>query len=69
VPVLHSLEQTGFRGSLSLGLETGIAVIRDIAEQLESQNFTRLVIVNFHAATRFSNPLRRTLTAGTGGSR
>ncbi len=59
VPVLHSLEQTGFRGSLSLGLETGIALIRDIAEQLEAQNFTRLIILNFHGGNTILKPVAK----------
>ena len=48
LPIGQSYEHTGFRGTVSLRPETFMAVIRDIARELERQHFTRLVIINGH---------------------
>ncbi len=57
--ICQSLEHTGFRGTLSLQPETFMAVIRDIAAELERQNFTRLVIVNGHGGNFALGPVVR----------
>src|SRR5512137_2061384 len=41
-----SLEQTGFRGTMTLKPETLMQVVRDLADELERQHFTRWVLVN-----------------------
>ena len=46
--IASSLEHTGWRGSFSLRPETLISLVRDIAEDAESQNYKFLVIVNCH---------------------
>lgn len=48
LPFGQSYEHSGFRGTFSLRPETFMSVIRDLAAELERQNFTRLVIVNGH---------------------
>jgi creatinine amidohydrolase/Fe(II)-dependent formamide hydrolase-like protein/ribosomal protein S18 acetylase RimI-like enzyme len=48
LPYGQSYEHSGFRGTFSLRPETFMAVIRDLADELERQNFTRLVIINGH---------------------
>ena len=48
LPIAQSYEHTGYRGTVSLRPETFMAVIRDIADELEQQNFTRLIILNGH---------------------
>ena len=41
--ITQSYEHSGFRGTLSLRPDTFMAVIRDVAAELEQQNFTRLL--------------------------
>jgi len=48
IPIGQSYEHSGFRGSLSLRPETMMAIIRDLADELERQNFTRLVLISGH---------------------
>jgi len=50
-----SYEHSGFRGSFSLKPETTIAVIRDLAEEAERQNFHTMILVNWHGGN-FSLP-------------
>ncbi|MDH4247658.1 MAG: GNAT family N-acetyltransferase [Deltaproteobacteria bacterium] len=61
IPIGTSLEQAGFRGSLSLRPATLAAVVEDLARELESQGFTRLVIVNGHGGNFILNPTVRAL--------
>lgn len=59
LPFLQSYEHTGFRGSLSLRPETAMAIIRDLAGDLERQNFTRLIVLNFHGGNFALKPVIR----------
>lgn len=54
-----SLEQAGFRGSLSLTPELLMALVRNMADELEKQNFTRLIIVNGHGGNFALYPAAR----------
>jgi len=57
--ITQSYEHSGFRGTLSLRPDTFMAVIRDVAAELEQQNFTRLVIVNGHGGNWALGPVVR----------
>jgi creatinine amidohydrolase/Fe(II)-dependent formamide hydrolase-like protein/ribosomal protein S18 acetylase RimI-like enzyme len=59
LPVSSSLEHTGFRGSFSLRPTTIIAVVEDLAAELERQGFRRLVVVNGHGGNFILNPAIR----------
>src|SRR5690606_27246778 len=48
LPFGTSLEQAGFRGSITLTPEILMALVRQMADELEAQNFTRLVILSGH---------------------
>jgi creatinine amidohydrolase/Fe(II)-dependent formamide hydrolase-like protein/GNAT superfamily N-acetyltransferase len=54
-----SLEQTGFRGTLTLRPETLMAIVRDMADEVERQSFTRLVLVNTHGGNHCLVPVVR----------
>lgn len=54
-----SFEHTGFRGSVSLRPETFMAVVRDLAEEVERQNFRILLVVNGHGGNFSLNPVCR----------
>lgn len=54
-----SLEHTGFRGSISLRPETLMQIIRDLADEVESQGFRILLIANFHGGNHFLVPVCR----------
>lgn len=53
-----SYEHTGFRGTLSLRPETAMAVVRDLADEVERQAFRVLVIVNGHGGNDFRQMIR-----------
>ena len=57
--IATSLEHTGFRGSFSLRPETLMAVVRDLAAELERQGFTRWVLLNAHGGNFCLNPVAR----------
>lgn len=57
--IASSLEHTGWRGSFSLRPETLISLVRDIAEDAESQNYKFLVIVNCHGGNFPLGPASR----------
>ena len=57
--IATSLEHTGFRGSFSLRPETLMAVIRDLADEAERQDFTTMVIVNAHGGNFSLAPVTR----------
>ncbi len=59
LPIATSLEQSGFRGTVSLRPETAMAVIRDIADELERSRFTILVVANAHGGNHFLVPVVR----------
>jgi len=48
LPYGTSLEHTGFAGSLSLRPETLMQVVRDIADEVERQGFTTMILLNGH---------------------
>ncbi|MDD5698400.1 MAG: GNAT family N-acetyltransferase [Victivallaceae bacterium] len=48
ISIASSLEHTGFRGSFSLRPETLMQIIRDIANEAETQNFRYLLVVSTH---------------------
>jgi creatinine amidohydrolase len=54
-----SLEQTGFRGTLTLRPETLMQIVRDVADEVERQGFTRLVLVNTHGGNHCLVPVAR----------
>lgn len=57
----NSLEHSGFRGSVSLRPETLMQVIRDIAEEMERQNFRIMLLVNGHGGNFSLVPVVRDL--------
>ena len=57
--VFTSYEQSGFRGSFSFRPETAIAIIRDLAEEVQRQHFDTLIIVNFHGGNFILTPTVR----------
>ncbi len=57
--IASSLEHTGWRGSFTLRPETLMAVIRDIAETAEMQNYRTLIIVNGHGGNFPLGPVCR----------
>ena len=59
LPFASSVEHAGFRGTLYLRPETLMQIVRDLAECLERQAFTRLVIVNGHGGNFFLGPVVR----------
>ncbi len=66
LPFASSLEHTGFRGSLSLRPETLMQIVRDLADLLARQRFTRLVVVNGHGGNFFLGPVVRDINARDG---
>jgi len=48
LPIGQSYEHEGFRGGVSFRPETFMAIFRDIADELERQHFTRLIVLNGH---------------------
>lgn len=59
LPIFQSFEHTGFRGSLSLRPETAMAMIRDLVDELERQNFTRVILLNGHGGNFALAPVVR----------
>ena len=57
--IASSLEHTGWRGSFTLRPETLMAVIRDIAENAEAQNYTTLIVVSGHGGNFPLGPVCR----------
>jgi len=53
------LEQTGFRGSLTLRPETLMQIARDVADEVESQGFRILVLINGHGGNHCLTPVVR----------
>ena len=47
-PFGTSFEHTGFRGSITLRPETLMNILRDVAQELESQQFKLLIVLNGH---------------------
>lgn len=59
--IATSLEHTGFRGSFSLRPTTVVAVLEDLAAELERQGFHRLIVVNNHGGNFILNPAIRNI--------
>ena len=59
IRIATSLEHTGFRGSMSLKPETVMQIIRDLADELEAQDFRILIIANHHGGNHFIVPVAR----------
>lgn len=57
--IASSLEHTGWRGSFTLRPETLMAVIRDIAETAEMQNYRTMIIVSGHGGNFPLGPVCR----------
>ena len=63
-----SLEHSGFRGTISLHPETLMQIVRDVADEVERQGFTTMILLNGHGGNfalipvvRDINRLDRTL--------
>lgn len=54
-----SLEQTGFKGTVTLRPETLMRVVRDIADEVEGQGFRTLIVVNGHGGNYVLGPVAR----------
>ena len=62
LPVLNygtSLEQTGFKGTVTLRPETLMQIVRDIAHEVEGQGFRTLILVNAHGGNYALAPVVR----------
>jgi creatinine amidohydrolase len=59
IAVANSLEHTGFRGTFSLRPETLMRVIRDIADEAESQGFRFMLLINAHGGNFVLGPVCR----------
>ncbi|MFW5836679.1 MAG: creatininase family protein, partial [Desulfovibrionaceae bacterium] len=59
LPIATSLEHGGFRGSFSLKPETAMQVVRDLADELQAQGFTRLIVLNGHGGNFYLVPVCR----------
>ncbi|MCK5844664.1 MAG: GNAT family N-acetyltransferase, partial [Victivallales bacterium] len=59
IQIANCFEHSGFRGSFSLKPETLMLVIRDLADEAESQNFKFMVVVNGHGGNFALAPVIR----------
>src|SRR5690349_11754551 len=59
LPFGTCMEHTGFRGSVSLRPETLMQVIRDVADEMERQQFRVLVLLNGHGGNFALGPVVR----------
>ncbi|MBA3708108.1 MAG: GNAT family N-acetyltransferase [Planctomycetes bacterium] len=59
LPFGTSLEHAGFRGSISLRPETMMQIVRDLADELERQNFRVLILLNGHGGNFSLGPVAR----------
>ena len=59
LPYGTCLEQTGFRGSLTLRPETLMGIVRDVADEMERQGFATLVLLNGHGGNHALVPVVR----------
>jgi creatinine amidohydrolase/Fe(II)-dependent formamide hydrolase-like protein/ribosomal protein S18 acetylase RimI-like enzyme len=64
LPIGTCAEHSGFRGSISLRPETLMQIIRDIADEVQKQGFTILVIVNGHGGNFALSPVVRDINRG-----
>ena len=61
-----SLEQSGFKGTISLRPETLMQIVRDIASEVEQQGFTTLIILNGHGGNFAIAPAVRDINRRNG---
>lgn len=61
LPIGQSYEQSGSRGTLSFHVETVLAMVRDLVDELERQGFNRLVICNGHGGNQVLGTITRDL--------
>lgn len=61
-----SLEQTGFKGTVTLRPETLMQIIRDIAAEVETQGFTTMIILNAHGGNYCLGPAVRDINRRDG---
>jgi len=54
-----SLEQTGFKGTITLRPETLMQIVRDIADEVEGQGFRTLIVLNGHGGNYALGPVIR----------
>jgi creatinine amidohydrolase/Fe(II)-dependent formamide hydrolase-like protein/GNAT superfamily N-acetyltransferase len=59
LPIGTCAEHSGFRGSVSLRPETLMQIIRDVADEVQNQGFTILVILNGHGGNFAMAPVVR----------
>lgn len=59
LPFGTCMEHSGFRGSVSLRPETLMQIVRDVADEMERQQFRALVIVNGHGGNFALGPVVR----------
>lgn len=59
LPFGTCLEQSGFRGSMTLRPETLMQIVRDVADEVERQNFSILVLLNGHGGNHSLVPVCR----------
>ncbi|MFI4911589.1 MAG: GNAT family N-acetyltransferase [Sedimentisphaeraceae bacterium JB056] len=59
ISIAQSLEHQGFRGSVSFRPTTMISMINDLVDELERQNFTRVILVNAHGGNYILGPVVR----------
>lgn len=66
VPYGTSLEQTGFRGTVTLRPETLMQIVRDLADEMARQRFRIMVLVNGHGGNFCLGPVVRDINRRDG---
>ena len=59
LPYGTSMEHKGFRGTITITPEILMAFVRQMADELEAQSFTRLILVNAHGGNFSLGPVVR----------
>ena len=59
VQIANSFEHSGFRGTFSLRPETLMQIVRDLADEAETQDFRFMIVVNGHGANFVLAPVCR----------
>ena len=57
--IATSLEHTGFKGTITLRPETLMQIVRDVADEVESQGFTTMIVLNGHGGNLALTPVIR----------
>jgi len=55
----NSLEHTGFKGTITLRPETLMQIVRDLADEVEGQGFTTMIVMNGHGGNFALGPAVR----------